>query len=43
MVNSIFTPECKLYAMGNSVFTPEWWCVKWMATTAVKAETLKFQ
>ena len=29
--------------MFNSVFTPEWWCVKWMATTALKAKTLKFQ
>ena len=28
----------EFYAIVNSVFTQEWWCVKWMATTALKAK-----
>ena len=33
----------KFCAMVNSVFTRSGWCVKWMATTALEAKTLKFQ
>ena len=25
-------------AMVKSLLTPEWWCVKWMATTVLKAQ-----
>ena len=30
----------KFYAMVNSLFTQEWWCVKWLTTTVLEAKTL---
>ena len=33
----------KFYAIVKSLLAPEWWRVKWMATMALKAKTLKFQ
>ena len=34
-----FLASNKFYVMFNSVFSQKWWCVKWIATTALKAKT----